>query len=34
MPKLTVGREASHPVELHFEDYGRGCMGENITFTW
>ena len=24
MPKLTVGREASHPVELHFEDYGRG----------
>ncbi len=24
MPRLTVASEASHPVELHFEDYGTG----------
>jgi non-heme chloroperoxidase len=24
MPKLKVGTEANHPIELHFEDYGSG----------
>jgi pimeloyl-ACP methyl ester carboxylesterase len=24
MPKLTVGKEGAHPIDLHFEDHGNG----------
>ncbi|SNT18764.1 hypothetical protein SAMN06265795_11662 [Noviherbaspirillum humi] len=24
MPRLTVGKEATSPIEIHYEDYGHG----------